>query len=45
MGVEGDRETWQGEVVNTQTMFEFREGLDASRLYETDSFLRLFKEV
>jgi hypothetical protein len=29
----------------TQTMFEFREGLDASRLYETDSFLRLFKEV
>lgn len=29
----------------TQTMFEFREGLDASRLYKTDRFLRLFKEA
>ena len=29
----------------TQTMFEFREGLDASRLYKTDRFLELFKEV
>lgn len=29
----------------TQTMFEFRDGPDASRLYKTDRFLELFKEV